>query len=342
MNAVIWAIAIGFGMMGLAALVRPALIWAPFGVEPTTAASRNEVRAVYGGFGLALAALMIWVVETGPDVRSGVLLTVAISLFGMAAGRVISALVEPRALWGWPGVFLLIELGAGDLLLMASEAARYARRVLVLAFDTSAPAVSVAVHDGAAVLASATGEGAMAHGELLAPAIARALGDAGASMQDVTDVAVGVGPGPFTGLRVGVVTALTLGASLGVPTHGVCSLDVLAAEMTEGEPFLIATDARRKEVYWALYDRGPRGLHRVEGPAVDRPDSLAALHPGVPVIGRGAQLYADVLTALDGPLDPSAGVLAGGVAAGAFDEVPLEPLYLRRPDVAEPTAPKRA
>ena len=178
----------------------------------------------------------------------------------------------------------------------------------------------------------------MAHGELLAPAIARALSDAGVTIHDVTDVAVGVGPGPFTGLRVGVVTALTLGASLGVRTHGVCSLDVLAAEVNQVDTFLVATDARRKEVYWALYDGG----NRIEGPAVDRPDALAALHPGVPVIGRGAHLYGDVLQAQDGPTDPAASVLAGGVAAGEFVELPLEPLYLRRPDAAEPSALKRA
>ncbi len=218
-------------------------------------------------------------------------------------------------------------------------------QVLVLAFDTSAPMVSVALHDGSTTLASATGEGAMAHGELLAPAIARALSEAGATLHDVTDVAVGVGPGPFTGLRVGVVTALTLGASLGVPTHGVCSLDVLAAEVASVEwgrvgPFVVATDARRKEVYWALYDG--ETVRRIEGPAVDRPDTLAARHPGVPVVGRGAQLYADVLAAHAGPIDPAAGVLAGGVAAGSFVELPLEPLYLRRPDVAEPSVLKRA
>jgi tRNA threonylcarbamoyl adenosine modification protein YeaZ len=214
--------------------------------------------------------------------------------------------------------------------------------VLVLAFDTSAPAVSVAVHDGTDVLGVATGEGAMAHGELLAPAIEQALSHSGRSIGDVTDVAVGVGPGPFTGLRVGVVTALTLGASLGVPTHGVCSLDVLAAEVGRDDAFLVATDARRKEVYWALFDGGPRDWRRIEGPAVDRPDALAALHPGVPVIGRGAQLYGEVLHAAEGPTDPAASVLAAGVAAGAFVELPLEPLYLRRPDVAEPTALKRA
>jgi tRNA threonylcarbamoyl adenosine modification protein YeaZ len=209
--------------------------------------------------------------------------------------------------------------------------------VLILAFDTAAPVVSVAVHDGERVVGEATGADAMAHGESLAPAIADALEQAGAAMADVTDVAVGVGPGPFTGLRVGVVTALTLG-STGKTTHGVCSLDIVAAEVGRDDPFIIATDARRKEVYWALYDAG----HRIEGPAVDRPADLAALHRGVPVIGRGADLYAEILGRHSGPLDPSAGVLAAGIAAGTFDELPLQPLYLRRPDVAQPAAPKRA
>jgi len=210
--------------------------------------------------------------------------------------------------------------------------------VLILAFDTAAPVVSVAVHDGDRVLGEASGAGAMAHGELLAPAIVDALSQAGVQMGDVTDVAVGVGPGPFTGLRVGVVTALTL-SSTGITTHGVCSLDIVAAEVGMDTPFIVATDARRKEVYWGLYD-GPQ--HRIEGPAVDRPADLAALHRGVPVFGRGGELYADVLPAQPGPRDPSAAVLAAGVAAGTFDELPLHPLYLRRPDVAQPTAPKRA
>jgi tRNA threonylcarbamoyl adenosine modification protein YeaZ len=209
--------------------------------------------------------------------------------------------------------------------------------MLILAFDTAAPVVSVAVHDGERVLGEAAGAGAMAHGELLAPAIAEALSQAGAQMSDVTDVAVGVGPGPFTGLRVGVVTALTLG-STGITTHGVCSLDIVAAAVDRDDPFIVATDARRKEVYWALYDAG----RRIEGPAVDRPHELAALLRGVPVFGRGGVLYADVLAAQPGPLDPSAVDLAAGVAAGTFEELPLQPLYLRRPDVAQPTAPKRA
>ncbi|GAA2072248.1 tRNA (adenosine(37)-N6)-threonylcarbamoyltransferase complex dimerization subunit type 1 TsaB [Aeromicrobium halocynthiae] len=201
--------------------------------------------------------------------------------------------------------------------------------MLLLALDTAGPVVSVAVHDGASVLGSATGEGAMAHGELLAPAIGRALEQAGAAPGDLTDVAVGVGPGPFTGLRVGVVTALSLAQTLGLTTHGVCSLDVVEAGRT-GE-YLVAIDARRREVYWARYvdDR------RVDGPHVDRPAELATRHPGVPVVGRGALLHADHLRAAEGSdtrLDPSAELLADAVVGRRVEVLPLEPLYLRRPD----------
>jgi tRNA threonylcarbamoyl adenosine modification protein YeaZ len=214
--------------------------------------------------------------------------------------------------------------------------------MLLLAFDTATPAVTVAVHDGSDVVAQAAGEGTMAHGELLAPAIHAAMDDAGAAMSDLTDVAVGVGPGPFTGLRVGVVTALTLGSTLGLTTHGVCTLDILAAELTqEGateEEFLVATDARRKEVYWAHY----RGAERLDGPHVSYPADLAELHTGMPVVGRGATLYPDALTLLDGPLDPSAAALARAVVASSVRELPLEPLYLRRPDATPLVLPKQA
>src|SRR5690606_10627164 len=130
---------------------------------------------------------------------------------------------------------------------------------------------TVAVHDGSRVVGEADGSGAMAHGELLAPAIRDALAAAGAQMADLTDVAVGVGPGPFTGLRVGVVTALTLGSTLGLTTHGVCSLDIVAAALDPADDCLVATDARRKEVYWARYSAG----QRVEGPDVSAPTALA-------------------------------------------------------------------
>lgn len=170
----------------------------------------------------------------------------------------------------------------------------------------------------------------MVHGELLAPAIREAMGQAGAVMRDLTDVAVGVGPGPFTGLRVGVVTALTLGHTLGLRTHGVCTLDILAAAISPAAgSFLVATDARRREVYWARYDADCR---RVEGPEVAAPAALAERFPDLPVYGRGARLHAVHLAHVPGPDDPDAADLAHLVATGAAPTWPLQPLYLRRPD----------
>src|SRR5690606_36441645 len=146
--------------------------------------------------------------------------------------------------------------------------------------------------EGEAVLAERASAQTMKHGELLAPLVAAVLDDAGAMRQDVTAIGVGVGPGPFTGLRVGLVTARTLAHVLEVPVYGVCSLDVLAVEALDtgavGDEFLVATDARRKEVYWARYLDGVR----VDGPAVERPADLApCIGAGVPVVGEGAALY---------------------------------------------------
>lgn len=200
--------------------------------------------------------------------------------------------------------------------------------MLLLAFDTATPAITVAVHDGSDIVGVAEEHGAMAHGELLATQIRRALDTAGAAMSDLTDVAVGVGPGPFTGLRVGVVTALTLGQTLGLRTHGICSLDIVAAEVEDLDEFVVATDARRKEVYWARYRDGVR----VSGPAVDRPATVGGL--GLRVVGRGASLYPDLLAAAPGPLDPTGAALARLVVDGKAERLPLEPLYLRRPDAS--------
>lgn len=118
MNAAALVVAIFFAGMGIAALVRPAFIWAPFGVTPTTAEARNEVRGVYGGFGLAIAALLV-LTNDSATLRDGALVAVAVSLFGMAAGRLFSGVLEPRALLHWPGFFLAVEVGLGGLCLLA-------------------------------------------------------------------------------------------------------------------------------------------------------------------------------------------------------------------------------
>lgn len=201
--------------------------------------------------------------------------------------------------------------------------------MLLLAFDTATPAVTVAVHDGRSVLAELAETGATRHGELLAPAITAVLAEAGADRADLTDIAVGVGPGPFTGLRVGLVSARMLGAVLDVPVHGVCTLDVLAVGAGIDTDFLVATDARRKEVYWAAY----RGARRVEGPQVAAPAAVATT---APVVGRGAHLYPEHFPDRRPPLDPSAAVLAEAVVRGGVPVLPPQPLYLRRPDVAQP------
>jgi tRNA threonylcarbamoyl adenosine modification protein YeaZ len=214
--------------------------------------------------------------------------------------------------------------------------------VLVLGLDTSTPAVSAALVSvtagGQALLAESVAVDGRRHGELLASGIAAVLRQAGASRRELGAVVVGLGPGPFTGLRVGIVTAAALSDALAVPAYGVCSLDGLVVS----GPVVAVTDARRREVYWARYDAGGA---RTEGPAVDRPADLAPRLEGHQVVGDGALLHADVLGPVAaGPRYPSAALLvrrvAGRVLAGAPSD-PLTPLYLRRPDAVEPGAGKK-
>jgi tRNA threonylcarbamoyladenosine biosynthesis protein TsaB len=218
--------------------------------------------------------------------------------------------------------------------------------VLLLAFDTATPAITVALHDGVTVLAERSTIDARRQGELLAPHIHEVLQEAGATPADLTAVAVGVGPGPFTGLRVGVVTARVLASTLGIQAVGLCTLDVLATAAVQsgavGDSFLVTTDARRREVHWAAYlvgdDRRPV---RTAGPAVSAPNVVPV--DGRPVVGRGAALYPAELGSGVGPLDPSAAVLAQVVAADLAAGRPLlgpDPLYLRRPDAVVPGPPK--
>ena len=207
---------------------------------------------------------------------------------------------------------------------------------MLLAFDTATPHVTVALHDGTSVVARYESEEAMRHGEMLAPGIASVLAEAGAAAGDLTGIAVGVGPGPFTGLRVGLVTARTLAMVRSVPVHGVCSLDILAAEaMDRGiADFVVATDARRKEVYLAAYVGG----RRVRGPEVIKPEDAAT---EATVVGRGGLLYPSQFPNATGPEHPSAAVLCDVVLKERFEILAPDPLYLRRPDAAVPGKPKR-
>lgn len=160
------------------------------------------------------------------------------------------------------------------------------------------------------------------------------LAEAGLRLDAVTGVVVGVGPGPYTGLRVGLMTADTFGLALGVPVHGLCTLDALAYAADIDGPFVVATDARRKEVYWARY---ADSRTRVSEPAVDRPGDLAL--DGLPAVGAGALLYPDTFPDARAPEHVSAAALASLAAerlAAGEELEPPRPLYLRRPDAQVP------
>jgi tRNA threonylcarbamoyl adenosine modification protein YeaZ len=207
--------------------------------------------------------------------------------------------------------------------------------VLVLALDTATPTLVAGLarwspSDGTEVLAERAVASGTRHAELLAPAVAGVLADAGLAMRNVEAVVTGLGPGPFTGLRVGVVTAAALADARRLPVVGVCSLDAVGS----GERTVV-TDARRKEVYWAAYDAAGT---RTEGPGVVRPEELA--HPG-PFVGDPA--FAERLGA---PVFAADVTTAGLLRAAAVDladpssAAPLVPLYLRRPDATPPTVAK--
>lgn len=208
---------------------------------------------------------------------------------------------------------------------------------IVLGIDTSTVATAGVAVEGS-VLAQAVATDRMRHAEQLIELIDRTCTKAGIDLRSRDHdrlIVAGVGPGPFTGLRVGIVTARTLGAALGIEVRGVCSLDVLAAQVVaagsaEGE-FVIATDARRKEVYWARYDGAGR---RISGPEVSSPDDV----PRLPTFGPATAVYPDRLQAAGPELILDAGTLAA--AGPGLPNAGLEPLYLRRPDAAVPSRPK--
>lgn len=188
--------------------------------------------------------------------------------------------------------------------------------MLALVLDTSTPAVTAGLVDldDLRVLAEAVEIDARRHGELLALNVREVL-----KVADPDTVVVGVGPGPFTGLRVGIVTAAAFAEARGLPVAGVCSLDGLAGPSTG-----VVTDARRKEVYWAAYDEAGA---RVDGPHVTTPDVAREALISKRIVGDGALLYGFATEEV--PRYPQVAALA---RASLTQHLPLTPLYLRRPD----------
>ncbi len=209
---------------------------------------------------------------------------------------------------------------------------------VVLAIDTATD-ICVGVATGDTVLAARRDEDRRAHVEHLTARIGEALAEAGLGIGDVTDIVVGLGPGPYTGLRVGIATAETLAWAGNTPIHGVCSLDVVAYEHALAaqpqEEFVVASDARRKELYWGLY--APDGT-RIGAPHVSAPEAV----PDRVVIGPGADLYPDVHR---GRPDHGPRAIDPGLLARVGLDLPdagTQPLYLRRPDAVAPTSRKSA
>jgi tRNA threonylcarbamoyl adenosine modification protein YeaZ len=192
---------------------------------------------------------------------------------------------------------------------------------VLLAIDTSA-GTSVAVVDAGTVRALAEEAGTRRHAEAIGILLRQALTDAGASPSEITGVVAGMGPGPFTGLRVGIAAARAFAFGVGVPVHPVVSHDALA--FGHAERVLVVTDARRREVAWSLYDPD---VTRLEGPELCERDGFGAIaerHPGVTVLdpptvsAASLGLVAELLLAAGRPLGPN------------------EPLYLRPPDATVP------
>ena len=211
--------------------------------------------------------------------------------------------------------------------------------------DTSTPRVSVALVDGDRVVSRQDQLANNAHGEVLATLIDAVVREGGIAAFDLAVIGVGLGPGPFTGLRVGIVTAAAMSDALGIPVHGRCSLDVVGFAGPDAEPFAVVSDARRRQVYWASYDASGA---RLEGPDIGPPAEVAAHLRGRVghVVGPGATQYADAFAGfrVADTRWPDAAQLADAAlerfASGAAVE-PLLPLYLRRPDAREPGPPKQ-
>lgn len=198
---------------------------------------------------------------------------------------------------------------------------------LVLVIDTATPTVTAAVvrADGApSVLGERLTHDPRAHAESLTPNVIGALADSALTMADLDAVVVGCGPGPFTGLRVGMATAAAFGHALGVPVFGVCSLDGIGGA-TSGD-VLVVTDARRRELYWARYRDGVR----IDGPAVAAPADIPV--EGVGAVAGSPEHATQFGLPVVGPEYPSASNLVAAVGDLNAEPEPLVPLYLRRPD----------
>lgn len=206
---------------------------------------------------------------------------------------------------------------------------------MLLAIDTSAGSSVAVVTTSGEILAERSSEDSMRHAEVIGSLIVGALDDAGTTVAGLTGVVAGMGPGPFTGLRIGIAAARTFGIGTGLVVHPVVSHDAIALDAYDrgvaghGAVLLVVTDARRRERYWTRYaGLDSSGLPlRLDGPNLAKPDDIA--------VGDAVRLDASVVPA--GALGRVAALLLATDGAFAGDE----PLYLRSPDVTVSAGSKR-
>ncbi|MGW9403185.1 tRNA (adenosine(37)-N6)-threonylcarbamoyltransferase complex dimerization subunit type 1 TsaB [Arthrobacter sp. NPDC055585] len=221
--------------------------------------------------------------------------------------------------------------------------------MLILAIDTSAIASAALLTGEGEILAEFATEDTRSHAEVLAPGIQDLLKSVDVSGADIDALVVGVGPGPFTGLRSGIATARTLAFAWNKPLHGVMSLDAIAIDAALDawragvDEFVVATDARRKEVYWAHYRSTGGTPELLNGPNVTSPSEV----PRLPAYGAGAGLYPDVLHAVQDfagaqPTAAALGRTAVVLLVRGLELLPDLPLYLRESDAKVPGPRKRA
>lgn len=221
--------------------------------------------------------------------------------------------------------------------------------MLVLGIETATPQVGVAIGGHEGVIASFHTSRDRRHAETLAPAIKFLCEQAQIDLGEIGAVAVDVGPGLFTGLRVGLATAKSIAHARRIPMVGISSLDLAAFPARFSDRLVVSMiDARRGEVFYASYRRVPGGIQRVTEPHVDQPahviDQLMAQGQECLLVGDGAQRYAEVFGSVqgleigqEGFRHPSAGSLVELAHAKAVREefvtlAEIEPLYLRAPD----------
>jgi len=207
---------------------------------------------------------------------------------------------------------------------------------MLLAIDTSA-GTSVAVVDGGRICSERSSADTRRHAEVIGTLIAECLAEAGVPVGALTGVVAGMGPGPFTGLRVGIAAAQAFALGSGRPIVRVVSHDAIAfAHYAAGGagPLLVVTDARRREVYWSAYRGQDRAgiLDRAEPASLARPAELESV-----VAGYAEYERVDAAEVSAGAL----GQLAAALLAGGRPLAGAAPLYLRAPDVTVSAGPKR-